>query len=233
MADVKSYAATALTPAQEAAPAKDEPLLSYFYLLLNGWTDNWIRRHYQFEELQTEGLRARLVALGRLEALPKRGYRFVGELDDHLASRRADTLCAYEHRVQQEFLRRAFTGSRAITWHGSPLNLQIRPLPMFCGASSGSSTENSWRWRNWTSIPPSRGTALDSCWRFVLGCSRSSERDNGEGPRRPDVVGGTTSLLLTIVPRGSLRSWRREACAVVYLPPSLDLGRNVRHGRNY
>jgi DNA-binding Xre family transcriptional regulator len=111
MVDVKSYAATALTLAQEAALAKDEPLLSYFYLLLNGWTDNQIRRHYQFEELQTEGLRARLVALGLIEALPKRGYRL-------LVSRqiiwRADGPIrrAYEHRVQQEFLRSAFTGSR-------------------------------------------------------------------------------------------------------------------------
>jgi hypothetical protein len=86
-------------------------LLSYFYLLLNGWTDIQIRRHYQFEELQTEGLRARLVELGLIEALPKRGYRL-------LVSRQiiwkpdGPVRRAYEHRVQQEFLRSAFTGPR-------------------------------------------------------------------------------------------------------------------------
>jgi DNA-binding Xre family transcriptional regulator len=121
MVDVKSYASTALTLAQEAALAKDEALLSYFYLLLNGWTDLQIRRHYQFEELQTQGLRARLVALGLIEALPKRGYRL-------LVSRqiiwRADgpVRRAYEHRVQQEFLRSAFNGSRDyLAWQ--PLEL--------------------------------------------------------------------------------------------------------------
>jgi DNA-binding Xre family transcriptional regulator len=111
MVDVKSYASTALTLVQEAALAKDEALLSYFYLLLNGWTDIQIRRNYQFEELQTAGLRARLVDLALIEALPKRGYRL-------LVSRqiiwRSDgpVRRAYEHRVQQEFLRSAFTGAR-------------------------------------------------------------------------------------------------------------------------
>jgi DNA-binding Xre family transcriptional regulator len=111
MVDHKSYASTALALAQETALAKDEALLSYFYLLLNGWTDSQIRRHYQFEELQTEGLRARLVELGLIEALPKRGYRL-------LVSRQiiwrpdGPVRRAYEHRVQQEFLRSRFAGSR-------------------------------------------------------------------------------------------------------------------------
>jgi DNA-binding Xre family transcriptional regulator len=111
MVDHKSYAATALSLPQEAALAKDEALLSYFYLLLNGWTDSQIRRHYQFEELQTQGLRARLVELGLIEALPKRGYRL---LVNRQIIWRADgpVRRAYEHRVQQEFLRSRFAGSR-------------------------------------------------------------------------------------------------------------------------
>jgi DNA-binding Xre family transcriptional regulator len=111
MIDRKAFSPTALTLSQESALAKDEALLSYFYLLLNGWTDVQIRRQYQFEELQTQGLRARLVELGLIEALPKRGYRL-------LVSRqiiwRADgpVRRTYEHRVQQEFLRSAFAGPR-------------------------------------------------------------------------------------------------------------------------
>jgi len=121
MVDVKGYASTSLTLAQEAALAKDEALLSYFYLLLNGWTDTQIRRNYQFEELQTQGLRARLVELGLIEALPKRGYRL-------LVSRQiiwrpdGPVRRIYEHRVQQEFLRSGFTGSRDfLAWQ--PLEL--------------------------------------------------------------------------------------------------------------
>jgi len=111
MVDVKSQATTTLTLSQETALAKDEALLSYFYLLLNGSTDMQIRRNYQFEELQTQGLRARLVELGLIEALPKRGYRL-------MVSRQiiwrpdGPVRRTYEQRVQQEFLRSAFTGSR-------------------------------------------------------------------------------------------------------------------------
>jgi DNA-binding Xre family transcriptional regulator len=111
MVDHKSYASAALTLTQEAALAKDEALLSYFYLLLNGWTDNQIRRHYQFEELQTEELRDRLAELGLIEALPKRGYRL---LVGRQIIWRPDgpVRRAYEHRVQQEFLRSRFAGAR-------------------------------------------------------------------------------------------------------------------------
>ena len=121
LVDVKSYAASALTLPQETALAKDEALLSYFYLVLNGWTDFQIRRNYQFEELQTQGLRARLGELGLIEALPKRGYRL-------LVSRQiiwranGPVRRTYEHRVRQEFLRSAFTGSRDyLAWQ--PLEL--------------------------------------------------------------------------------------------------------------
>jgi DNA-binding Xre family transcriptional regulator len=111
MIDRKNYAATALTLSQEAALAKDGALLSYFYLLLNGWTDAQIRRHYEFEEQQTQALRERLVELDLIEALPKRGYRL-------MVSRQiiwrpdGPVRRAYEQRVQQEFLRSAFTGPR-------------------------------------------------------------------------------------------------------------------------
>jgi DNA-binding Xre family transcriptional regulator len=111
MIDRKSYAPTALTLSQEAALAKDAALLSYFYLLLNGWTDIEIRRGYEFEELQTQKLRERLVELGLIEALPKRGHRLmVGR--QILWRPDGPVRRAYEERVQHEFLRSAFTGSR-------------------------------------------------------------------------------------------------------------------------
>jgi transcriptional regulator with XRE-family HTH domain len=111
MVDRKGYATTALTLSQEAALAKDEALLSYFYLLLNGWTDIQIRRNYQFEELQTQALRARLADLELIEARPKRGYRL---LVSRQITWRPDgpVRHAYEQRVQQEFLRSTFSGSR-------------------------------------------------------------------------------------------------------------------------
>src|SRR4026207_1916748 len=37
---------------QEEALARDPALLSFFYLLLNGWTEPEIQRGYEFEEMQ-------------------------------------------------------------------------------------------------------------------------------------------------------------------------------------
>ena len=111
MVDVKSQAMTTLTLSQETALAKDESLLSYFYLLLNGSTDMQIRRNYQFEELQAQGLRARLLELGLIESLPRRGYRF--RVSRQIIWRADGPIRrTYERRVQQEFLHSAFTGSR-------------------------------------------------------------------------------------------------------------------------
>jgi len=70
-----------------------------------------IRRSYEFEEFQTQKLRERLVELGLIEAFPKRGYRLmVGR--QIIWRPDGPVRRAYGDRVQQEFLRSAFTGSR-------------------------------------------------------------------------------------------------------------------------
>src|SRR5688572_3707559 len=66
---------TTLSVEQEQALARDPALLSYFYLLLNGWTERQIQRGYEFDEPQMRKLRSRLVGLHLLESLPRGGYR--------------------------------------------------------------------------------------------------------------------------------------------------------------
>jgi transcriptional regulator with XRE-family HTH domain len=101
--------ATTLSLEQEQALARDPALLSYFYLLLNGWTEPEIQRGYEFEELQIQGLRNRLVELGLIESLPKRRHRL--RINRQIAWRRDGPVRrAYERQVKAEFLQGDFTG---------------------------------------------------------------------------------------------------------------------------
>jgi transcriptional regulator with XRE-family HTH domain len=109
MIDRSASTVTTLSLEQESALARDPALLSYFYLLLNGWTDAQIRRGYEFEEPQIAQLRDRLVALDLVELLPRRrhrlrvGRRLVWRADGPVRR-------AYERQVQAEFLRAPFAG---------------------------------------------------------------------------------------------------------------------------
>ena len=66
---------TTLSLEQEEALARDPALLSFFYLLLNGWTEPDIQRGYEFEEVQIRKLRARLIELELMESLPRGRHR--------------------------------------------------------------------------------------------------------------------------------------------------------------
>ena len=102
---------TTLTLHQEAALAKDENLFSYFYLLLNGWSEMEIGRHYQFEGRLIQAIIAELVTLNLIEVLPKRKVRLlVGR--QIIWRAKGPVRRAYEQRVQAEFLRSDFLGSR-------------------------------------------------------------------------------------------------------------------------
>ena len=109
MIDRRASAQTLLTLEQESALACDPALLSYFYLLVNGWTDAQIRREYEFEDRQIEQLRDRLITLDLIESLPRRrhrlrvGRRLIWRPDGPVRR-------AYERQVQTEFLRSAFAG---------------------------------------------------------------------------------------------------------------------------
>lgn len=103
--------ATTLSLDQEQALARDPALLSYFYLLLNGWTEQEIRRGYEFEEPQVQKLRARLIELDLVESLPRRGHRL--RISRQIEWRRDGPVRrAYERQVKAEFLQADFSGPR-------------------------------------------------------------------------------------------------------------------------
>jgi transcriptional regulator with XRE-family HTH domain len=110
MIDRSVGAVTMLSVEQEAALARDIALLSYFYLLLNGWVDARILREYEFDQAQIERLRNRLIELELAESLPRRrirlrvGRRLVWRPDGPVRR-------THERQVQTEFLRGAFSGS--------------------------------------------------------------------------------------------------------------------------
>jgi hypothetical protein len=108
--DRSAAAITTLSVEQEAALARDIALLSYFYLLLNGWTDTQILREYEFDEAQIERLRNRLIELELAESLPRRRIRLrVGRRLEWRPD--GPVRRTHERRVQTEFLRSAFSGS--------------------------------------------------------------------------------------------------------------------------
>jgi transcriptional regulator with XRE-family HTH domain len=107
MIDRTASAVTTLSLKQEAALARDPALLSYFYLLVNGWTDAQILREYQFDGSQIAKLRDELVVLELIELLPRNrhrlrvGRRLVWRPDGPVRR-------AHERQVQTEFLRAPF-----------------------------------------------------------------------------------------------------------------------------
>jgi transcriptional regulator with XRE-family HTH domain len=109
MIDRSASAVTMLSVEQEAALARDIALLSYFYLLLNGWVDTQILREYEFAEAQLEHLRNRLIELELVDSLPRGrirlrvGRRLVWRPDGPVRR-------THERQVQTEFLRSAFSG---------------------------------------------------------------------------------------------------------------------------
>ncbi len=109
MIDRSASTVTTLSLGQESALALDPALLSYFYLLVNGWTDVQIRREYEFEEAQIANFRDRLLALELIELLPRRRYRL--RVGRRLVWRSDGPVRrAYERQVQTEFLRATFAG---------------------------------------------------------------------------------------------------------------------------
>jgi transcriptional regulator with XRE-family HTH domain len=109
MIDRSASAVTMLSLGQESALARDPALLSYFYLIVNGWTDGQIRREYEFEESQIAQLRDRLVALELIESLPRRRYRL--RVSRRLVWRPDGPVRrAYARQVQTEFLHAGFAG---------------------------------------------------------------------------------------------------------------------------
>ena len=101
--------ATTLSLEQEQALARDPALLSYLYLLLNGWTEPEIVRGYEFEAPQVQKLRARLVELGVIESLPRRGHRL--KINRQILWRKDGPVRrAYERQVKAEFLQAEFAG---------------------------------------------------------------------------------------------------------------------------
>lgn len=121
MIDRGATAITMLSVEQEEALARDAALLSYFYLLLNGWADAQILREYEFDEAQIERLRHRLIALELIELLPRRrirlrvGRRLVWRPDGPVRR-------THERQVQTEFLRGAFLGrSEFLGWQPTEL----------------------------------------------------------------------------------------------------------------
>ena len=110
MIDRSASAVTMLSVEQEAALARDIALLSYFYLLLNGWVDAEILREYEFDQAQIERLRNRLIELELVESLPRRRVRV--RVSRRLVWRPDGPVRrTHERRVQSEFMRNAFSGS--------------------------------------------------------------------------------------------------------------------------
>ncbi|HSQ70353.1 MAG TPA: hypothetical protein VLM41_09725, partial [Steroidobacteraceae bacterium] len=89
--------------------ARDPALLSYFYLLLNGWTEAEIRREYEFEDARLRALQARLLELELIDDRPSRGHRLrVGR--QILWRKDGPVRRAYERQVKAEFLQSDFAG---------------------------------------------------------------------------------------------------------------------------
>jgi len=98
---------TALSPEQEAALADDAILLSYFYLLLNGWKSKRIASRFALNEPRQIRLLAKLDKLGLIELQPRNRVRL-------LTARRIQwrrdgpVRRLYEREVKQAFLKDSF-----------------------------------------------------------------------------------------------------------------------------
>jgi len=103
---------TTLSASQETALAGDAILLSYFYLLLKGWTIGRIARRFALQESRQIRLLARLDRLGLIELQPANKVRL-------LTARRIQwrrdgpVRRLYEREVKQAFLHDNFSESTA------------------------------------------------------------------------------------------------------------------------
>lgn len=99
---------TVLSVAQEAELAKDPILLSYFYLLLNGWKIGRIARRFELDEKRQIRLLAKLDRLGLIELQPNNKVRLLTER--RIQWRRDGSVRRlYEREVKQAFLMDGFT----------------------------------------------------------------------------------------------------------------------------
>ena len=100
---------TVLSLAQEKALAEDATLLTYFYLLLIGWTPQRIATDYDLDERQQTRILVRLDRLKLIELYPRNrarlltARRIAWRLDGPIRRR-------YEREVKEEFLRSRFAG---------------------------------------------------------------------------------------------------------------------------
>jgi DNA-binding Xre family transcriptional regulator len=103
---------TVLSPGQEAALAGDAILLSYFYLLLNGWKIGRIARRFDLDEPRQVRLLVKLDRLGLIELQPRNRVRL-------LTARRIQwrrdgpVRRLYEREVKQAFLHDSFAADTA------------------------------------------------------------------------------------------------------------------------
>jgi len=103
---------TGLSLDQEQALAEDARLLSYFYLLLNGWKTSRIARRFSLSEPRQVRLLVKLDRLGLIELQPGNQVRL-------LTARRIQwrpggpVRRLYEREVKQAFLQDDFSGNTA------------------------------------------------------------------------------------------------------------------------
>lgn len=99
-----------LSEKQEAALAADPILLTYFYLLLTGWTATRIARRFDIDATRSADLLDRLADIGVLQRLPRNRVRLL--CGRRINWRRGGPVRRlYEARVKAEFMSSRFDGS--------------------------------------------------------------------------------------------------------------------------
>jgi transcriptional regulator with XRE-family HTH domain len=104
---------TVLSEDQEEALARDPILLSFFYLLLNGWKTARIARRFDLDEARQIRLLAKLDRLGLIELQPGNRVRLLTAR--RIQWRREGAVRRlYEREVKQAFLKDGFTEGAAL-----------------------------------------------------------------------------------------------------------------------
>lgn len=101
---------TRLSNTQEQALAKDQVLLSYFYLLTNNWSPSRISRRYGFDVPTHTSFLVKLDRLGLIELLPKNRVKLLTERTIEWRPN-GPVRSLYESLVKAEFLRCDFADS--------------------------------------------------------------------------------------------------------------------------
>lgn len=105
----RSAGSSLLTPEQEHALADDQSLLTWFYLLVNGWSPDEIGSEYGTDRHETTRILARLDRLLLIDLLPGNQVRL--RTAQVIEWRRGGPIWRqYEARVRDEFLRYGFRG---------------------------------------------------------------------------------------------------------------------------